>query len=111
MEELLGRMSQFEVGLTQLISTEMPNHIPSLATDEEILFPSEQEQFSPEQEEEMKLEVQEPRQEEEELNLRVEKLGKLAKELGERQQSLKNRSPNDERFVESATHPDHSLLS
>lgn len=54
MEELLERMSQFEANLAQLISTGMPNHTPSPATDEETSSPNEQEQLSPEQEEEMK---------------------------------------------------------
>lgn len=34
MEELLERMSQFEANLAQLISTGIPNHTPSPATDE-----------------------------------------------------------------------------
>ena len=88
MEELLERMSQFEANLAQLISTGMPNHTPSPATDEATSSPNEQEQLSPEQEEEMKLKIQELQQKEEELNLRAEKLDKLAKELEERQQNL-----------------------
>lgn len=55
MEELLERMSQFEANLAQLISTGIPNHTPSPATDEATSSPNEQEQLSPEQEEEMKL--------------------------------------------------------
>ena len=77
MEELLERMSQFEANLAQLISTGMPNHTPSPATDEATSSPNEQEQLSPEQEEEMKLKIQELQQKEEELNLRAEKLDKL----------------------------------
>ena len=112
MEELLERMSQFEANLAQLISTGIPNHTPSPATDEATSSPNEQEQLSPEQEKEMKLKIQEAsNKKEEELNLRAEKLDKLAKELEERQQNLENRNPNDERSIEPATHPDHSFPS
>ncbi len=47
MEELLERMSQFEANLAQLISTGMPNHTPSPATDEATSSPMNRNNFLP----------------------------------------------------------------
>ena len=47
MEELLERMSQFEANLAQLISTGMPNHTPSPATDERHPPPMNRNNFLP----------------------------------------------------------------